>query len=203
MRTWNILREEGIALVAVMVMSAITLAVMAGLVYMATASTRVSGASKRHSTALEAAEGCIPLTRRMIDKGGDPGIADVNYTQNISPTCLTAKRRDGTNMWPGTCSANLSMPIDTTDPNTYDMSFDITDANNTDPYRCYVRIINTVLGNSMAMAGGKSWKNTGVVLDESAGLGTPMPYVYSIEIVSRPLNNPDVLKSELALLYQY
>ena len=141
MNNKHITGKDGIAMVAVMVMSAITLAVMAGLVYMVTTGTSVSGGGKRHSIALEAAQGCIPLTSLMIDKGGDPLVSGVTYIQQITPACLIAKRRDGTDTWPMGCN-NSAVKIDPSDTTSYDVSFDI---GATDPYRCYVKIVNTNL----------------------------------------------------------
>ena len=45
--------DRGIALVMVLVLSGIALAIMAGLIYMATSGTQVSGLQKRYKTALE------------------------------------------------------------------------------------------------------------------------------------------------------
>lgn len=210
MRKKHIAGEQGIAMVAVLVMSAITLAVMGGLVYMVTTSTKVSGGAKRYSTALEAAQGCIPLAGLVIEAGGDPNVANVNYIQNISPACLTIKRREATTDWENSCD-NTNVDIDTANAATYDFSFDIGDFDNinADYYRCYVKIINTVSGNSMAMATPgdgtpRIWgRATGTTGEADEGLGVSMPYIYSIEIASRPLNNPDALKSQVALLYQF
>ena len=49
--------ERGIALVMVLILSAIALAIMAALIYMITVGTQASGMQKRYRTALEAGKG--------------------------------------------------------------------------------------------------------------------------------------------------
>ena len=51
------LNEKGIALVMVLILSAIALAIMAALVYMLISGTQISGMQKRYRTALEAGVG--------------------------------------------------------------------------------------------------------------------------------------------------
>ena len=51
----NLRNEDGIALMMVLVLSAISLAAMAAMMYMMTVRTQMSGIQKRYSTAYEAA----------------------------------------------------------------------------------------------------------------------------------------------------
>ena len=58
--------EKGIALVMILILSAIALAIMAGLIYMITAGTQISGMQKRYKTALEAGKGGTDITYQLI-----------------------------------------------------------------------------------------------------------------------------------------
>jgi len=63
--------EKGIALVMVLVLSAIILVIMAGLIYMLTTGTQLSGMQKRYKTALEAGMGGIDITYQIIALRGE------------------------------------------------------------------------------------------------------------------------------------
>jgi hypothetical protein len=63
--------ERGIALVMILVLSAIVLAIMAALVYMVTSGTQAGGMHKRYKTALEAGKGGADLTYQFISLRGD------------------------------------------------------------------------------------------------------------------------------------
>jgi hypothetical protein len=63
----GLFNEKGIALVMVLVLSAIALAIMAGLIYMVTSGTQISGMEKRYKTALEAAKGGTDVAHQVIN----------------------------------------------------------------------------------------------------------------------------------------
>lgn len=63
--------EKGIALVMVLILSAIALAIMSGLVYMVISGTQISGIQKRYKTALEAGIGGADVTYQVIKLRGD------------------------------------------------------------------------------------------------------------------------------------
>jgi hypothetical protein len=65
------LNENGIALVMVLILSAIVLAIIAGLIYMITSTTQISGMQKRYKTALEASIGGAEITYEFIALRGD------------------------------------------------------------------------------------------------------------------------------------
>src|SRR4030067_537165 len=62
----KIRNEKGIALVMVLVLSAIILIIMAGLIYMLITGTQISGMQKRYKTALEAGIGGADITYQII-----------------------------------------------------------------------------------------------------------------------------------------
>lgn len=63
--------ERGVALAMVLILSAVSLAIMAALVYMLTASVQVTGIQQRYRTALDAAKGGTFVAYRFIDLRGD------------------------------------------------------------------------------------------------------------------------------------
>src|SRR4030067_1587792 len=67
----KIRNEKGIALVMVLVLSAIILIIMAGLIYMLTTGTQLSGMQKRYKTALEAGIGGADITYQVIALRGE------------------------------------------------------------------------------------------------------------------------------------
>jgi hypothetical protein len=62
--------ERGIALAMVLVLSAVTLGIMAGLIYMVTIGTQTSGMQKRYKTAYEANLGGIDIMHEIIEIPG-------------------------------------------------------------------------------------------------------------------------------------
>ncbi len=63
--------EEGIALVMVLILSAIALSIMAALLFMLTASTQVSGVQKRYKTAIDAGKGGAEVFFQVIARRGN------------------------------------------------------------------------------------------------------------------------------------
>jgi hypothetical protein len=195
--------EKGIALVMVLILSAIALAIMAGLIYMITAGTQISGMQKRYKTALEAGKGGADVIYQLIAARGDPNIPITNFLITVTASnvggvdCLTPKLNSATSNWPAVCSSTLTI-----DPNTqssYDMRFDL-GASPFPTYTVYGKIVDTVEGNSGVDEGllGK-----GVV---SAGSGevtvVSRPYLYTIEVDAENQANPSE-RAKLSILYQY
>lgn len=187
--------ERGIALVMVMILSTIMLAIMAGLIYMVTSGTQISGIQKRYKTALEASTGGAEVIYLMIGKRGDPELSLATFNINASSTCLTDKLNKNTSSWDGSC--NKSLTIDPSSSSTYDMTFQL----GTSPvYTVYSKIVDTVEGNSGGDEGllksGVVSSNTGEVTVKS------IPYLYTIEIHTENASNP-AERAKLSILYQY
>jgi len=195
------INEKGIALVMVLILSAIALAVMAALVYMLTSGTQISGMQKRYRTALEAGVGGADVTFQLITARGDPGIPLNNFSipaLNVGGyDCLTDKLNTNTSAWNGVC--NSSLAIDPANPATYDMSFEL-GTPGFPTYRIYSKIVDTVEGNS----GGDFGLTKTAVVATGQGEITPIsiPYLYSIEIESQNAANP-VERAKYSILYQY
>ncbi|OGW43532.1 MAG: hypothetical protein A2Y66_01150 [Nitrospirae bacterium RBG_13_41_22] len=218
------INEKGIALVMILVLSAIALAIMAGLIYMIMIGTQISGTQKRYKTAQEAGVGGADVTYEFIKLRGDPSstialqneLSAINPALTTSSSCtgtnilgttftgLAAKLNtrttnpDGTSNWSASCYPN-SMAIYPGTPATYDMSFDL----GTYPYptyRIYAKIVNTAEGNSGPDEG---LTGQGVV---TSGSGEVMvvskPYLYTIEVDAENLSN-SYERAKYSILYQY
>ena len=187
--------EKGIALVMVLILSAISLAIMAGLLYMVVSGTQISGMQKRYNTALEAGLGGVDVTYQLLAARGDPGIPLTNFLITASATCLTDKLNKSTADWNAACSSSLTITPGTT--TTYDMTFQLGAA---PIYNVYAKIVDTVEGNS---GGDEGLLKHGVV---SAGSGeitvTSIPYLYTIEVNAEATTNP-AERAKLSILYQY
>jgi Tfp pilus assembly protein PilV len=210
--------EKGIALAMVLILSAIALAVMAGLIYMITAGTQISGMQKRYKTALEAGVGGTDVTYQFIALRGVT--SETSSLQSvlsaISPTITTPSACTGTDIsgvsytgwaaklntpstsWSSACDKD-NMSITPGITTSYDMRFDL-GASPYPSYRVYTKIVDTVEGNSGVDEGllGK-----GVV---SAGSGevtvVSRPYLYTIEVDAENIANPSE-RAKLSILYQY
>ncbi len=217
----KIRNEKGIALVMILVMSAIALAIMAGLIYMITAGTQISGMQKRYETAREAAKGGADVTYQLIDAKGDPGIPGIGLNIITPNTCIThptAILPDGrpctiigsytgiatklnlpTFCWSG-CDSSMSInppPLSSPDNTTYDMRFDL-EASPYPTYRVYGKIVDTIEGNSGVDEGlgGKGVVSSGEITVVSK------PYLYTIELDAENRDNPSE-RAKYSILYQY
>ena len=205
------LNQKGIALVMVLILSAIVLAIITGLIYMITASTQMSGMQKRYKTALEAGIGGSDAIFQLISTRGDPFDAAtatyLKYLRTTSDVCLTAKLNtttDATN-W-GACAAYAkatSLTINPNDPASYDMQLKLGDPLGINPekeYIVYSKIVDTVEGNS---GGDEGLLKSGVV-NANTGEVTVMsvPYLYTIEVHAERSTNPSE-RAKLSILYQY
>ncbi len=215
--------EKGIALVMVLILSLISLAIVAALIYLVTQGTKFSGEFKRYSTAREAGIGGAEITAALIHNRGEMNILGLGLTDSCScgdpdvvgdntfsdgtaiPAgspyiCLCAKLcdptyTDATYNWPASCIDGTTF-----DPTTgADISFNLSGFGTS--YDVTAKIINTTLGNSDLS--GEELGGTSVVSSTAGVIPTPpMPYLYRIEINSQ--NNASVLeRSRLSVLYAY
>lgn len=212
--------EKGIALVMVLVLSAIALAIMAGLIYMLTSGTQISGIQKRYKTALEAGTGGAQITFQLIGLRGETSATNsllsalntygLNAVITTSGSCVTRSVADCTSIgnytgiatkfnlpticWTG-CDSSLSInPLIAT---TYDMSFQL--PGTPISYNVYAKISDTVLGNS---GGDEGLVKGGVVFSTGEVTVVSRPYLYTVEIDAENLANP-AERAKLSILYQY
>ena len=210
--------EKGIALVMILILAAIALSIMAGLIYMVTSSSQISGMQKRYKTALEGAVGAKDVTYQFISLRGDS--TDTSSLQSllstISPTITTsgsctgtdvsgisfsgfkAKLRTPSTSWSLACGPE-NMSIIPSTATSYDMRFDL----GTSPYptyRIYAKIVSTVEGNSAADRG--LGGNPVVAAGSGEVTVVSVPYLYTIEMDAQNPANPSE-RAKLSILYQY
>jgi hypothetical protein len=184
--------EKGLAMLMVLVLSAIALAVMSGLIYMTTAGTSISGMQKRYKTALEAGDGGVDVAYQLIDARGNPNIPGLGLIINASSACLTDKLTKATSNWTAGCDSSRLISI--TNSATYDMKFDL------GSYRVYSKIADTVEGNSGGVEG---LLKTGVVVSNPGEVPVKsVPYLYTVEVDVRNQANT-VERARISALYQY
>jgi len=186
-RRWE--NENGVALVLVLLLSAVALTSIAGLLYMLGSVGFVSGQQKRYHTALEAGRGGVEATLQVI---ADRGTSSVPLTNLFLGPNIGTKLSNATSTWGvGVDSTSTINPADNT---TYDMRFDL------GTYRIYSKIVDTVTGNSSVDEG---LVNTGVVVDASGQVTVAnIPYLYTAEELVQGQNNVSE-RSKLSVLYQY
>lgn len=217
--------ENGFALAMILVLSAISLSIMTGLIYMTTTGTQMSGVQKRYRTATDAGLGGIDVTYQLIEERGDAlsnillltDLFSLSPTINTPVTCTT----DVTANNPATLSscaslglhsgiaAKILLPtpcwegcdsgriIDPAVPSSYDATITIGD----DPsYTVYSKIIDTTHGNT----GGESGLSKTPVVGSTGGeiAVRPISYLYTVEVDAQRTNNPSE-RAKFSVLYQY
>jgi len=216
--------EKGIALVMILILAAIALSIMAGLIYMITSSSQISGMQKRYKTALEGAVGAKDVTYQFISLRGDSTdtTSFLNIIKDLCPDddptkCITtpssctgtdvsgisfsgfeAKLRTPSTSWSSDCGPE-NMSIIPSTATSYDMRFDL----GTSPYptyRIYAKIVSTVEGNSAADRG--LGGNPVVAAGSGEVTVVSVPYLYTIEMDAQNPANPSE-RSKLSILYQY
>ncbi|MCE5194875.1 MAG: hypothetical protein LLF28_05370 [Nitrospiraceae bacterium] len=185
------------ALAMILVLSAIALIVMAGLVYMLTSGTQISGLQRRYATAYEAGVGGRDIMYQVVAERGDPNIPSL--TNFLIPAtnvgginCLTNKLLSYTADWNAACSNTLT--IDPLTVTTFDVRYDLGN------YRVYAKIVDTVLGNSAPDFG---LAKGSVATTDTGEIKVPTkPFLYSIEINSENIVNADE-RAKISVLYAY
>jgi hypothetical protein len=170
--------ERGIALVLIIILSAILLVVMAGMLYMISSGTQVSGMQKRYRTAMEAAVGGSHVAYKALSEIVDFGSSWSTFNSDLSTITpqsgpasgkliTTQSSCTGTSRYSKTFSgvlAKIYTPSSSwssgcyQDTNTIDTvtitpsnaySYDLqVDLGTGLTYRVYMRIVDTFEGNS-------------------------------------------------------
>ena len=210
--------EKGIALATVLILSLISLAIIATLISLVLQGTRFSGAFKRYETAREAGVGGAALAGALISERGnlvitglvnlpnacdcgDPLVATDNRNSLGVRTCLCDKLCDppytgGTNNWTSCTNGTTMEPTDYPDMASFNLS-GIGGSN----YQVSVKIVDTVRGNSDLST--EQLGGTGVASSSSSIItAPPMPYLYRMEINSQAASNP-LERSRLSVLYAF
>ena len=194
--------EKGIALVMVLVLSGIALAIMAGLIYMVTSGTQVSGLQKRYKTALECSMAGAEVVYAVIGERDTVSFPFLTVTYNSSDDCMISKftlQTSSVNWAACTPFAKAtSSTINPTDATTYDFLLDL----GADPYTCRVnaKIVDTIEGNTAPDSG---WIQGGVVWSKSEFYPVPRPYYYDIEVHTEKQDQQTPERAKLSILYQH
>ncbi len=207
--------QKGIALVMVLVLSAIGLALMSTLIYMITLGTQASGLQKQYKTALEAGRGGVDITLQVVamkdkdfseiealkstltGKGIPTEFKTPNScTETVSGrnyTGLQTKLRMSSTDWVN-CSDTIA-DIDTT----YDMSFKIGAGLR---YNVYAKVVDTQAGSIVGATGDSSLHDIAVVDTKDIIIAPGIPNLYTIEVLAENSANPRE-KARYQVLYQY
>ncbi|MEJ2684536.1 MAG: hypothetical protein P8Z71_09095 [Candidatus Sulfobium sp.] len=194
--------ERGIALVLVLILSAMALAMMAALVYMLTIGTQASGTQKRYSNALEAGRAGSDMSFDMIAARGNltlQGIAmtmPTNVDTATGTPCLTEKLNNDTSTW-NNCDSTVAINLN--DATTYDWSFQLGDAGGGQQFTVYAKIVDTVAGNTGGDAG---LSKNGVVSSTGEVPVVARPYLYTMAVDAEGTGiRPE--RARYSILYQY
>jgi hypothetical protein len=175
--------ERGVALILVLVLSAIAMVVMTMALYVITMGTSLSGSEKRYRTAHEAALGGVDILRPIIQDQGK-GMLDIpgaKITYQPDKAGFTAKLTTA-----DLTAYNTDISIDPSNPATYDVVIDL----GTPVYRVFAKIVQTKKGSHSS--GHRAVRiKTGVV--PAGGLGGPMfnPTYYTITLLAQKATNPN------------
>jgi hypothetical protein len=191
--------NKGSTLIVVLVLSSVALIIAAGLIYMVTEGTKISGSSKRYKTAYEAGKAGADVMYQIINTGGAAAIPLANFSIASTLTSSVGKLSKATADWPTTY--DTSVAIDPADINSYDASFDL------GGYKVYAKITDTVPGNSAPGGGsGSKFHSGGVTNAKANGMGDitvpSYPYIYAIEVLASNAADP-MERSKVSILYQY
>ncbi len=222
--------QRGVALVMVLILSVVSLGIMAGLVYMLTTSVKVTGIQQRYKTALEAAEAGGWITMQVLDFRGDQVYQNtfldklnalaLNGDIRTDDTCFGGEdpathepyRKFATKalvnqpLWSPACN---SSPINPNPVQPYflidilePVTYDMTFDIGTYPvYKIFSKVADTVTGNT-APGLNKFLRRSGVV-SNTGEIPTPTkPYLYYIEVHAERTDQR-MEKADISILYEY
>lgn len=202
----------GMAMVLVLMIILISSLLVGAVLFFLGRGTEVSIFEKNYKTAKEASYGVIDFFLKDLiptsisvatsSPGNSIGstLNALNLTANEAITrvatnaCFSSKLLSATASWDATCVS------DTNIKNSADLRFTLK-AESGAPYDVYVKIIDTVSGNTNT--GGVMLEGAGVA-ESSSGVITPQhfPYMYSIEVQGERQQNPTE-RAQLEVLYAY
>lgn len=200
-RTLNLKSERGMALVIALILSLISLSIVAALIYFITQGTVISGFQKRYYTAQEAGKGGIEFfTEEIIPKTiGGVGLSTLGtygglITGQTTDACFSTKLTNLTANWGG-CNSSLN-PKDTPD-----ITLTLTGMAPQPDFNVYVKIVDTIPGNSDIS--GLELEGLGVVESGSGAISPqPIPYLYRVEVQSERAINSDE-QANFTIVYAY
>jgi len=204
--------KKGVALVMVLVIIAMSTAMVAVVLYFIQKGTEISGLENKYATAKEASLGAIDVfTKEIIPLaivtastapdnslttalGNFSTITSATVTAVATNACFSDKLLKSTTSWATGCSSG-------SDPKTQpDIRFTLSGTSAV-PFNVYTKIVDTVSGNT---------STSGVVLEgagaaESSGGMIAIqhfPYMYRMEVQGERQQNPNE-RANFELLYAY
>jgi hypothetical protein len=217
--------EKGIALVTALCFTLISLGIVMMLLYIVTQGTKVTAASKRYKSTLEASYGAVALLQkdiipRMMNftsaTNGPLGLRAFTVGGGIMPTAISTAKSDclyqkiNKTTWSAACDPSTEK--DTSAKVSPDMRFNLKSTNDLAGYNVYTKIVDTRCGGDSTDPCSNSDPNSGGVkgLEKGEGSGgkgqsvssVSKPAYYRIEVMGERASNARE-KSELTVLYAY
>jgi hypothetical protein len=201
--------EKGIALATSLLLTLISMIIVMTALYFIAQGTRMSGLQKRYQTALEASYGGLDILAKDVLPQTITGTSLNNivtaYSQYsgfvvTSPggaTCFADKLKLSPSSWTTNCDMT-----DILNPKVNpDLKLTLKAEAGRPDYDVYLKIVETMIGNSEKSGGGETLIGHGVT---DPGILTPQhhPYVYRIEIQGERQQNQDE-RAQLSVLYAY
>lgn len=206
--------DRGMALLIVLVLSAIGLGLMTTLIYLITSGTQVSGIQRRYRTALEASMGGKDVILEVLAMKDSSmtdidaylaSLGDIVVTYRTPSSCtgmggltgFQAKLRTSSSSWVD-CDSTIAVDTSTATPN-YDMKFDL---GIYPRYTVYAKIVDTISGSAVGAAT-KLRGGAGVLTSQGDAIQVAgVPNMYTVEIQTENSANPQE-RAKLQVLYQY
>lgn len=183
--------EKGFALGFVLILSVIGLLMTLAMMIMVSRGGYVSGQQRRFRTAVEAGMGGVHSMFHLLDIRGNVSAVPLATMVVNNDMNFASKMNNATADWAG---LDNTLEINPNAVATYDMRLDV------GAYRVYMKIADTVEGNSAADEG---LVKSGVVNSGSGEVSVPsVPYLYTIEVLSQSRVNSSE-RSRISILYQY
>ncbi len=217
--------ERGVALLVVLVLSAVALALITALLYMISVGTQTSGMHKTYRTALEAGVAGADLMYEIVEQRDDASINTllsnwqagglINSMNTSLASCSGTAYASGSGVSvTGAAAKNMTTRDTWTNCGVYSLatgsaSYDYTFVLGTSPqYTVYAKITDVREGNTGSSVGGGGANRhiliqNPVVGGGSGEIATPsIPYLYEMEIDAENNVKPEE-HAKLSILYQY
>jgi hypothetical protein len=205
--------KKGVALVMVLMIIAISTAMIAAVLFFIQRGTEISALEKKYATAKEASLGAVEIfTKEIIPLAivtasttpsnslttaltNFPATTSASVTAVATNSCFSDKLLKSTASWATGCS-------NSSDPKTLpDIKLTLSGVSPAQPFDVYVKIVDTVSGNT---------NTSGVVLEGAGAAETGggmifmqhFPYMYRTEIQGEKQKNPNE-RANFELLYAY
>ena len=171
--------ELGVALILVLVLSAVGLVIMTTVLYVIFMGTQLSGSEKRYRTAHDAALGGIDVMRKIVQDQGAITIPGVTIVYQPSQAAFTTKLNADS-----LAAYDTSVSIDPNNTATYDLYVEL----GSPAYRVYAKLTQRRPGSTE-----KGYKRvrtkTGVVMKKDLGGASNFSF-YTFTVLAQKVVNP-------------